>query len=306
MNLRELQLRLRSRFGLGPKRKAAQVNIRKLELRPAGMFSNVNEVVQQLYLAERSGYRFFIDWSQSCYADPNRPGDPWEYYFERCFLDVLDRPAGAPVLLGGAPVACAKDNIITPRRKNGDCNPLLLPSNRLLPHRLIAQHIRLRADVVEIIDAFARQHFQEPVIGLHIRGAGRLDGGVAERNQTLDLIGGVPLPAYFRAVEQALERRPDARIFACSDSSFVIDSIVERFGERVFIYDATRSPFGELHAGHPRNAGLQFDRYRLGLDVLVEAYLLSRTDFLVHGNSNVVNFILCQNPELATHYIYDY
>ncbi len=39
---------------------------RTLKLRSAGMFSNVNEVVEQLRLAEQGGYRFAIDWSASC------------------------------------------------------------------------------------------------------------------------------------------------------------------------------------------------------------------------------------------------
>jgi len=33
----------------------------RLRLRDAGMFSNVNEVVQQLYLANKAHYQFEID-----------------------------------------------------------------------------------------------------------------------------------------------------------------------------------------------------------------------------------------------------
>lgn len=56
-----------------------------LKLRSAGMFSNVNEVVEQLRRAEAGGYRFVIDWSASTYRDPDVPGDPWGYYFHPCF-----------------------------------------------------------------------------------------------------------------------------------------------------------------------------------------------------------------------------
>ena len=34
-----------------------------LNLRVHGMFSNVNEVIQQLYLAEQNGYNFEINWN---------------------------------------------------------------------------------------------------------------------------------------------------------------------------------------------------------------------------------------------------
>ncbi|MEP3673154.1 MAG: hypothetical protein ABJM86_09390, partial [Hyphomicrobiales bacterium] len=53
-----------------------------LRLRPSGMFSNVNEVVQQIFLANKFKYRFTIDWSKSCYRDKARKEDPWLYYFE--------------------------------------------------------------------------------------------------------------------------------------------------------------------------------------------------------------------------------
>jgi len=60
-------------------------DIRILRLRPAGMFSNVNEVIEQLRLAEIGKYQFIIDWSKSCYRDSKRKEDPWSYYFEPCF-----------------------------------------------------------------------------------------------------------------------------------------------------------------------------------------------------------------------------
>jgi len=58
---------------------------------------------------------------------------------------------------------------------------------------------------------------------------------------------------------------PAAKIFACSDSSIVIKNI---------------------------------------MDVVVEAYLLSETSVFVHGNSNIVNFVLCKNPTLHHKYVY--
>ena len=40
------------------------------------MFSNVCEVVQQLYDAKQGGYTFDIEWDSSPYRDPDRASDP--------------------------------------------------------------------------------------------------------------------------------------------------------------------------------------------------------------------------------------
>lgn len=278
-------------------------NIWRLELRPAGMFSNVNEMVEQLRLAELGGYRFVTNWSRSCYRDPDRPVDPWTYYFEPCFPGLEELDDDLPVLPGGTSVACTRDNIITPRLEDANSNPLLLPKDRQGAHDLINRYLHLRPEVSAIIDSFAETYFTGPVIGLHIRGPGRIDGGALTLRKPHLSDGGVPAELFLRHADAALDKFPGAQIFACSDSSLVIDQVQAEYGDRVVTYDATRSVFGEMHANHPKNAGQVFSLYKLGLDVLVEAWLLARCDFLVHGNSNVANFVLCAAPDLPHDYV---
>ena len=277
-------------------------DVRLLRLRSAGMFSNVNEVIEHLRLAQAGGYQFVIDWTESAYRDSGRLGDPWTYYFAPCFPDAV-LPENPLQLPRGAPVACTCANIITPRLRDGDCNPLLLPRDRAGAGALIKAYLHLQPDVLDAIDRFQAEAFGPEMIGLHIRGPGRTDGGVPDLRRQYGDAGTVPLDPFCAAVDRALKARPEARIFACSDSSQVIDALRARYGARLVTYDATRSVFGEMHANHPENAGESFPRYKLGLDVLVEAHLLSRVDMLVHGNSNVTNFALCQAPALVHEYI---
>lgn len=279
--------------------------VRKLQLRPAGMFSNVNEVVEHLRLAELGGYRFFIDWHRSCYRDSTRSGDPWSYYFEPVFPN-LKRPfwqLASPKLDTGYKVACTKANIITPRLRDGDCNPMLLPRDREGANRIIATYIRPNAAVTARVNAFRQDHFPAQVIGLHIRGQGKNDGGSAQRRNKHAPDGEVPLDVYFQAVDGKIATMPEAAIFACSDSDRVIDAVTGRYGDRVVTYAATRTEFGEMHMDHPENAGEAFDTYKLGMDVLVEALLLSETTVLIHGTSNVSSFALCKSPRLEHIYV---
>jgi len=275
----------------------------ELRLRNSGMFSIVNEVVQYLHLAQTHGYEFFIDWRHSCYLDPEQESDPWEYYFEPCFEHV-ERQSGQTLLPVGKSIACSKDNVITPRLLDGQCRPLLLPHDRLVPNALIDRYIRLKPHVAEKIESFIQQHFADFTIGMHLRGLGRTHGGAQELRQQGGHHSGIDYQRFFQPLDAALQKTPSARLLICSDSQDVIDHVSKEYGEQVISYQASRSQFGEMHANHPKNQGLTFSPYKLGLDIVIEAYLLSRTDFFIHGNSNVANYVLSLNPKLEACYVY--
>lgn len=282
------------------------MEIKKLRLRNDGMFSNVNEVVQHLYLAEQNDYQFIIDWGNSCYRKSHQNTDPWNYYFEDCFQRPSDNGRDFQLLPSGAIVCCTKNNIITPRLLDGNCKPLLFPNDRALPHRLIQSYIAIKPNIAKIIQKFMGSHFKAYTVGLHIRGPGRNHGGVPEIRKQYPCKNGVPFEQYFKYVDLQLDIYPEAQIFACSDSAFVLQEIMERYGKKVISYPSTRSLFGEMHIlNHPANKGRKFSPYKLGEDVLVEAYLLSNVSYFVHGNSNVVNYVLCNNPILDHRYVYE-
>ncbi len=343
----------------------------ELHLRNVGMFSVVNEVVQQLYLADTHGYEFYIDWRDSCYLDPHYEGDPWNYYFEPCFnIPDVTKPARRlpahnliatfltklakrlpahnlitifltklatfltePTIslarfakqfparnliaiflnklaiflnkrmkrlpIGGS-VVHTKDNIITPKEADGDTFRLL-PHDRSVPNKVIQKHLRLKPAVIKIIDEFVKTHFPEVTIGLHLRGVGHnVELPLAKDKDS----NSVDYERYFQPVNAALLKYPDAKILACSDSQDVIDHIIEVYGERTITYESTRSAFGEMHAKHPQNKGLTFSPYKLGLDIIIETYLLARTNYFIHGNSNVANFVLSVNDRLDSFYVY--
>lgn len=274
-----------------------------LRLRKDGMFSNVNEVVEQLRLAQEGGYRFHIEWSRSCYRDPQRSQDPWDYYFEPCFPELPAPDSDLPILPGGVPIACSRANVITPRLEDGKCNPLLLPRDRNAGYDLIEAHLKLKPDVANIVERFIGDNFRDTMIGAHIRGPGRLDGGSGAMRRKLNPAGGVPYEVYFNAIDDALNAHSGAGLLVCSDSSEVIDRAQDRYGSRMVTYDAERSAFGEMHAGHDENEGQEFSTYKLGLDILVEAHLLARCKHFVHGNSNVANYVLCASPWMKHDYV---
>lgn len=281
------------------------MQFRRLTLRGGGMFSNVNEVVQRLHLAEHGGYPFVIDWSASNYQDPEKQGDPWSYFFEPCFSDAPSTHSDLDDLPDGEDIVLDRRNIITPRATYLEGHALLLPKDRHLPHQYIERHIRLKPEIKNIVKDYAARHFEKFTIGLHIRGEGRDHGGAAELRARLPQEDGVPYAQYFQFVRAELNAHPDAQIFLCSDSTKVIDRVRAEFGDRVIYYDASRSSFGEMHERQKSSENEAFSGYKLGVDILVDAYLLTLTNVFIHGNTNVANFVICKNPQLRNIYVYD-
>ncbi len=279
--------------------------VHRLRLRSHGMFSNVNEVVEQVRLATENGYQFYIDWHRSCYKVQDRHEDPWSYYFEQPFGVLPVAGKKYKRLETGRPVACTTDNIITPRLQDGQCDPLLLPTNRLEASKLIERHILLNESTKHVLETFISNNFYKQMIGLHVRGRGKTDDGSARLRGLGSVDEPVDLKPYFTAVDTYLAELPEAGILVCSDSEEIISKTRKRFGERLVVYDATRTKFGEMHADHQENAGQRFDPHKLGLDVLIEAYALARCDTFVHGISNVANFVLCRAPDIRSTYVYE-
>jgi len=170
---------------------------------------------------------------------------------------------------------------------------------------LIAHYIKPNQKSLELIQLGSMSFKDTYVIGLHIRGLGRNHGGAASLRQIGQKQFEMDYHRYFSAVDLQLKTHPNAKIFVCSDSQTVIDQVNQTYGERVISYPSARSAFGEMHADHAKNAGLIFSPFKLGQDVMVEAHLLAMTDYFVHGNSNVANFVLCKNPNLGSTYVYE-
>lgn len=257
-----------------------------------GMFSIVNDLVDHLYVADTQGYELNAKWLGSPYkTDVTTDEDAFSYYFEPFFkLDEDVKVVGMK-----RSFAFRRGNLITPRNKG-----LGQPKDRHVVSEIIAKYIKPKPKVSELIQNFADENFDGYVIGLHIRGRGRLDGGVKHLKNSYELVDGVPYGLYFNKLDELTKNVGECKIFLCSDSQVVVDYCKNAYGERIITYDATRSDKGEMH----RSRKYKDQKYKLGEDVIVEAYLLSMCNYLIHGSSNVTNYVLCKNHKLENYYIY--
>ena len=162
-------------------------------------------------------------------------------------------------------------------------------------------------EIAASINEFRAKHFRgNKVLGLHLRGLGRDASPAGALRRSSVGRGVIDYDKFVAPVDEYLGKNPDTLVFACSDSQDVIDHLSDRYGSKLLTTSAVRSGFGELHcrAGCKANQGFEFSKYQLGLDVLLDAYLLAEVDYLVHGSSNVTNYVLCLNPSLSSYYVY--
>jgi hypothetical protein len=86
------------------------------------------------------------------------------------------------------------------------------------------------------------------------------------------------------------------RIFLSTDEKRVVDAFKERYSNVVNASYNTLSNYSNL-PNFKTNEG-KSDGYQVGVEAILDAYLLAKCDFLIKGNSNLSNFTLLANPEL--------
>lgn len=268
------------------------------------MFSNVNQFVESI---RRCGDedQLFVDWRLSRYAElPD--ADTFSSFFDWPRADLARLEAGeyAPF-----PVYThADDLVVAPRGRDVDF--LMPPRDRALVKRVIDRQLRLSDRVAARLEEADRALLAgKRTIGLHVRGPGRRSGGIGRHIVAMQWRWpGVRVPpyrAYFSKLDELLRDATKGegydQVLICTDSLSVRERFVERYGKRLVWLDASLTHEGEMHA---RPLTHRFSKQKLGDDAIVEAYLLSRTQFLLHGNSNLTNFVLCNAPELPSHDVY--
>lgn len=293
--------------------------------RPAGFFSLFFQVVGQLHQCEGDGTTpvvFFRDdclfWEEGGW---NGSRNPWEYYFEPVSdVSIEDLLSTRADLLESADLLQFRSADAEPNRQRGDCSAsdietITLPENvrisnlfnKVVPtHRppkgelrrsladLIRRRIVVRPEVLAKVDSFAELNFSgRRVLGVHMRGAEHSGEIAAGRKMSM-----LPPFFFYREIDRYLSENADAMLFLATDSRDHFAATKGRYGERLVAYDAVRSDYG-------RAPHTEFGGAKVGEDVLVDALLMARADFLIHGISEVPYGALVFAPDLPHIDVYE-
>lgn len=275
-----------SKFGLRAKNRmrativaADHYSVRKGELvlhdRKGGFFSIYCQVLGALYVANILKCSLKLHFTQATYYTPSlSPVGWWDHYFETSIYNSEYKTRKASIELLAI-------------RKNGCFVNLGMRLERSLAHKLTHQ-LKLKNKVINEIESFANTHFnKQPVIGVHYRGTDKVEGLKKESNR-------VPYEAVTSVLAQL-----DPRIFffIATDEQAFLDAMKTAFKGRIIQRNQERSENGTpLHDIDPNSTGnLGYSR---GLDALIDAHLLAKTNAIIRTDSNLSLVSGFLNPDI--------
>ena len=151
------------------------------------------------------------------------------------------------------------------------------------PAQVNKKYIRIKPHIQQKIDAFAVQYFLDCyMIGIHYRGT--------------DKDKEAPRVAYetvFKEIEKHIPQEKPYSLFIATDEVDFLEQAKKRYLNRVVALEAHRSD--------SQGVGVHFvnkNKYILGEEALMDAYLLSKCDLLIRTSSNLSLWSTYFNPDL--------
>jgi hypothetical protein len=255
-----------------------------IEALDSGFFSNFNCVVNHLHhslnsdgcRAIRVDWRGNPDFSEFAYGRPE-DGNLWERFFE-------------PLTFPNAPLTEIRTNTYADASMTGgQAFWMYMTGNqwRDAYHRVFAKHVRVRDEIASHVEEIANERLNGAFcVGVHFRHPANDEGPR-------------PAPGFFeyaRLAQRLLPRGRESRVVLATDVQECADHFKEVFGTRLVSQaDISRVPLAgkELHPVHARAN----PRVSLGVEVLVDALLLSRCAVVIHATSNIATAVGYMSPD---------
>lgn len=244
----------------------------------SGLFAFIWQTIRGMYHYPNDKYYVYFG-KECCYFDydilnEQNIDNVWDYYFEQPHTNIF--PNRNEIL---SEVGLLFDEFSEFRDVFLD--PEVYKIRRIEYANIIKSNVRLLPHVKEKIDSFYNSNFfGKKVLGLHCRGTDHPDKK--------------PMEYYLEEINSVIKDYDI--LFVTSDEQSRVDYIKNIFKEKVITYPTFRSlNDGPLHYANNYN----YNKYFIGEEVLIEAYLLSKSDYLLCcTGSNVNFFIRCLNPNL--------
>jgi len=256
--------------------RAARQGIILLQDREVGLFSIYQQVLGALAVCKRLKSSLKIESVKGSYYSPERAeAGWWTYYFENDLYFEEHNHNGNIVQIEpskGAAKLTHLGNALTRRQAFK-----------------LTQLLKLRSDVQQMIDDYANDYFSKNhTIGIHYRGTDKVNGIAPEAKPV----------SYQRIYELVKKQKPDSKVFVATDEQSFIDFMKDRLGDRLLSIEAQRSADGLPIHHQSERSGPGFDRYKIGLEAVLDCFLLARTDFLIRTDSNLSKVSTYLNPEM--------
>lgn len=247
-----------------------------------GMFGCVWQVIRAIY--HNPDKLYYINFYDSIYNARN--DNVFDYFFYQPHIDRFPFNEEIEKIVGhiNSPDSEFVWSEIKPNNKEE------IQKRRLMFNSIINRYIKLKPSIQEKIDSFVQNNFAgKKILGVHLRGT--------------DHPYKKPINVYIDEIKK-VEKNYD-KIFITSDEQERFDAVKNKFADKAISYAALRSSASDKPLHMPsyetrwtRDPSYEY-QYKIAEDVIVESYLMSKTDFLFcFSASNVNLFARSLNPEL--------
>lgn len=270
----------------------------------AGFFSNWIWVAAHLGYAEKKGYIPVVDQEnyKTLYTENisiNGSMNVWEYYFEQPDkISLKDAYESNNYIL--CDLAIHSDEL--PYVEN-TIDEFELDENKLKRiNAIVTRDIRLN----KMLNAELEEKWGEItskckgiIIGVHVRGTDKIIPPEGHYKAA-------GIDKYINVVKELKKEYPQAAIFLCCDEKKSIEIFKGHFGDCIFFNEAYRADGDSMVGIHlEQNESVRpLHKYSLGVEVILDAYMLARCDCLVHTHSNVTNAAIILNGGKYIHRIF--
>ena len=265
----------------------------------AGFFSNYMYVLAHVQYAVARGYLPVIDMQnyKTLYNEKVKyrgTWNAWEYYFEQPNNVSLNEAYNSKNYI-------LSDYIYhreyVPYSEEND--EYLIDKDRLsVLNKALVRNVHIRKDIEEEIYKKWKEISKDQVIlGVHYRGTDK-------RNVNVGHYMSPQLENFFKTIDRCLSEHPEiSRIFLCTDEEPAIGLFRSRY-KAVVCNECYRATDGSTCGVHNEDTDQEGHKYKLGEEVLKDAYMLGKCDYLVYSHSNVINAaIVISNDSYKERYL---
>lgn len=228
---------------------------------------------------------YYIDFTTSVYK--TRDDNVWDYFFEQPYTNIKPKPEETEGKVG-----IIFDQASEFIWRNIEPNtPEEIQKRRIKFSEIIKKYIVLKPNVQKKVDDFVEKNFKgKRVLGVHFRGT--------------DHPNKKPMDHYLQVVKEKLVDYDVLFVSSDEHDRFRLTEIV--FKDKVVYYDSIRSPnenplnIPYYYTHYPRNGTFEY-QYKIAEDVIIEAFLMSKVDYLLCCEASNVNyFARAINPDLQS------
>ena len=247
----------------------------KIKSGKCGFFGDLFMTLNAIYFCRNYNIEYEVYWDKSLYCQSRKGLNAWEYFFKS---SKISKSLKLTIEFYPSVAEIEFSTKIKDKRKEY--------------FKLINETLKLNKDTQDHLN-IALKNIKENfnnILGVHIRMTDATTGFEGRQKVTLD--------KYYNEIDSLSLNHNYKKIYLATDSETVLEAFKYKYGEKLIYNQFIRSSSDKSIHGH-YDEGIDKDSYIKGLEVIIDAYILSKCMFILKNHSRVSLFSLCLNPTLG-------